>query len=144
MHAAFSTPRYQAFLNGLLLISGVTRADERRRFRCVVENSITGEKMESQAWGKVIVTGESSFYAQTPLTDSSSPLTQHILEILSSVVEMTTSVAVIAASGASQTVEHVFSVSHSHELRSIRAATNWSDALYSIPVSWLTSKPLLH
>ncbi|OQR66701.1 hypothetical protein BIW11_13978, partial [Tropilaelaps mercedesae] len=54
---SFSTPRYQAFLNGLLLISGVTRADERRRFRCVVENSITGEKMESQAWGKVIVTG---------------------------------------------------------------------------------------
>ncbi|XP_022661516.1 Down syndrome cell adhesion molecule-like protein 1 homolog isoform X3 [Varroa destructor] len=53
---SFSTPRYQAFLNGLLLISGVTRADERRRFRCVVENSITGEKMESQAWGKVIVT----------------------------------------------------------------------------------------
>lgn len=62
----FSVPasnrsRFQAFSSGLLLVAGVTRTDERRRFRCVVKDTLTGEKVESAVWGKFIVTGEFFF-----------------------------------------------------------------------------------
>ncbi|KAH7982522.1 hypothetical protein HPB52_005465 [Rhipicephalus sanguineus] len=49
--------RFQAFSSGLLVVNGVTRNDERRRFRCVVKDSLTGEKVESGIWGKFVVTG---------------------------------------------------------------------------------------
>ncbi|KAL1432318.1 hypothetical protein MTO96_013637 [Rhipicephalus appendiculatus] len=48
--------RFQAFSSGLLVVNGVTRNDERRRFRCVVKDSLTGEKVESGIWGKFVVT----------------------------------------------------------------------------------------
>ncbi|EEC20339.1 hypothetical protein IscW_ISCW023932 [Ixodes scapularis] len=54
---AANRSRFQAFPSGLLLVTGVTRADERRRFRCVVKDSLTGEKVDSAVWGKLIVTG---------------------------------------------------------------------------------------
>ncbi|CAN8031306.1 unnamed protein product [Ixodes persulcatus] len=53
---AANRSRFQAFPSGLLLVTGVTRADERRRFRCVVKDSLTGEKVDSAVWGKLIVT----------------------------------------------------------------------------------------
>ncbi|KAG0414911.1 hypothetical protein HPB47_007923 [Ixodes persulcatus] len=57
---AANRSRFQAFPSGLLLVTGVTRADERRRFRCVVKDSLTGEKVDSAVWGKLIVTVGSS------------------------------------------------------------------------------------